>query len=212
MDQADIVVALFGSRIGQATATALSGTAEEIQRASDGGKPVHVYFSGAGHPADVDVEQLAQLREFQRNLGGLYGTFTTLDDLKFKVWTAIDSDLDAMLTTAPADDGNYPSGVDFLAQTGSERLPKTNSKGQIRYETRRWVDLTNRGDRDAENVRVEAEGEDAHFFVMWGDPITIQHGQTRKVPVTFTMATGRHPQLRVTWTEGGDDHSRVFDI
>ena len=45
VDDADIVIALFDSRLGQATADAVSGTAEEIQRAVDAGKHVHVWFS-----------------------------------------------------------------------------------------------------------------------------------------------------------------------
>lgn len=43
-DGADIVIALFDSRLGQATADAVSGTAEEIQRAIEAGKHVHVWF------------------------------------------------------------------------------------------------------------------------------------------------------------------------
>ena len=44
VDDADIVLALFDSRLGQATAAAVSGTAEEIKRAVDAGKHVHVWF------------------------------------------------------------------------------------------------------------------------------------------------------------------------
>ena len=43
VDRADII-ALFDFRLGQATEQAVSGTAEEIQRANAAGKPVHVYF------------------------------------------------------------------------------------------------------------------------------------------------------------------------
>ncbi len=39
VDDADIVIALFDSRLGQATAEAVSGTAEEIRRAVDAGNP-----------------------------------------------------------------------------------------------------------------------------------------------------------------------------
>lgn len=41
VDQSDIVIAIFYHRLGSATARAVSGTAEEIQRALDLGKAVH---------------------------------------------------------------------------------------------------------------------------------------------------------------------------
>lgn len=44
VDKSDIVIALFDSKLGMATPRAVSGTAEEIERAMDAGKPVHVWF------------------------------------------------------------------------------------------------------------------------------------------------------------------------
>ncbi len=44
LDSADIVVALFDSRLGRATEDAVSGTAEEIQRADVAGKQVPSTF------------------------------------------------------------------------------------------------------------------------------------------------------------------------
>lgn len=47
VDDSDIVFALFGGRLGSPTPDAISGTAEEIDRALELGKPVHLYFSTA---------------------------------------------------------------------------------------------------------------------------------------------------------------------
>ena len=58
VDGADIVVALFGSRLGSPTPDAVSGTVEEIERAVNSGKPVHLFFSRAPLPHDVDTAQL----------------------------------------------------------------------------------------------------------------------------------------------------------
>ncbi len=63
VNKADIIVALFDTRLGRATHDAVSGTAGEIKRADDAGKPVHVYFSEEALPRDVDAEQLTALRE-----------------------------------------------------------------------------------------------------------------------------------------------------
>jgi hypothetical protein len=51
VDRADIVVAFFDSRLGTSTGVDVSGTAEEINRAVDMGKPVHVYFSDEPLPS-----------------------------------------------------------------------------------------------------------------------------------------------------------------
>jgi hypothetical protein len=100
--------------------------------------------------------------------------------------------------------------VDFLVQPASERLPKTDSRGRLTHEIKRWVELTNRGDVDAENVVVEAPPE-ARFWLHWAGPTTIQRGQMRKVPVTYSMATSK-AAIVVKWTELGTEHSRQFDI
>lgn len=55
IDDADVVFALFDSRLGTPTPDAISGTAEKINRAVELGKPVHVYFSTAPLPRDIAV-------------------------------------------------------------------------------------------------------------------------------------------------------------
>jgi hypothetical protein len=69
VDDADIVIALFDGRLGQATADAVSGTAEEIQRAIDAGKHVHVWFSNEPIGRDTDPEQLAALKKIPNRPG-----------------------------------------------------------------------------------------------------------------------------------------------
>jgi hypothetical protein len=209
VDDADIVIALFGSRLGQETARDLSGTAEEMNRAHGAGKPVHPFFSDGPLPRDVDTDELNRLRDFQKKLEGLYSTFANPGELRNKVWQAIEHDI-AKLQQDIDQPVETKGGVDFLVQPASERLPKTDSRGRLTHETRRWIELTNRGDVDAENVVVEA-APDASFWLHWAGPTTIQHGQMRKVPVTYSMATSR-AAIVVRWTESGAEHSRQFDI
>ena len=66
--QSDIVIALFGSKLGTPTPAHVSGTVEEITEAEGKGVPVHIYFSTAPLPHDVDTEQLEGLRTFKREL------------------------------------------------------------------------------------------------------------------------------------------------
>lgn len=95
VDSCDIVVAVFDSRLGTATDSAVSGTAEEIMRASAAGKPVHVWFSNEVIPRDADLDQLQRLRAFQAQLQtqGLLGSYTSADDLLFQVRNALEHDL-----------------------------------------------------------------------------------------------------------------------
>lgn len=209
VDDADIVIALFGSRLGQSTTRDLSGTAEEMNRAHTAGKPVHPFFSEEPLPRDVDVDELTRLRDFQSKLEGLYSTFANAGELRTMVWRAVEHDV-AQLQHDIDQPVETKGGVDFLVQPASERLPKTDSRGRLRHETERWVELTNRGDVDAENVVVEAAPE-ANFWLHWPGPSTVQHGQMRKVPVTYSMATSR-AAIVVSWTEAGEQRSKQFDI
>lgn len=96
VDRADIVLALFDSRLGIATADAVSGTAEEIERAHAAGKPVHVWFSEEPIPRGADLDQLRALEGFKETLTplGLLGTYSSPDDLAYRVRQAIESDLE----------------------------------------------------------------------------------------------------------------------
>lgn len=95
VDQADVVVAIFDSRLGSDTGVDVSGTAEEIHRAAASGKPVHVYFSGEPIPRNVDLRQLAALRAFQEELQseGLLGHYQDPADLSGQVELAIEQDI-----------------------------------------------------------------------------------------------------------------------
>ncbi|WP_218017260.1 nucleoside 2-deoxyribosyltransferase, partial [Rhodococcus marinonascens] len=98
VDSCDIVVAVFDSRLGTATDTAVSGTAEEITRAAEAGKPVHVWFSSEAIPRDADLDQLQRLRDFkaQLQMQGLLGSYTGADDLMFQVRNTLEHDLDSL--------------------------------------------------------------------------------------------------------------------
>ncbi|WP_304324913.1 DUF4062 domain-containing protein [Corynebacterium frankenforstense] len=83
LDGSDIVIAIFGSRLGSPTENSLSGTVEEIKRAIDAGKPVHLYFFKGASPNDVDVNQLDGLRKFKKRMQGrgLFGEYEDVDTL-----------------------------------------------------------------------------------------------------------------------------------
>jgi hypothetical protein len=98
VDDADIVIAVFDSRLGQATKGAVSGTAYEIERTSEAGKPVHVYFSDEPISRTADPEELLRLKEFRKEMESkaLLGVYSDPTDLGHQVREAIELDLTRM--------------------------------------------------------------------------------------------------------------------
>lgn len=92
VDTADIVLAVFDARLGSPAAVAISGTAEEIFRAHDACKPMHVWFSREGLPREIDVDQVRRVQEFERTLRsqGLHVSFDSPEDLANKVRDAVE--------------------------------------------------------------------------------------------------------------------------
>ncbi|QAV69737.1 DUF4062 domain-containing protein [Salinibacterium sp. UTAS2018] len=215
LDSADVVIALFGSRLGSPTADAVSGTVEEIGKASDGGKPVHVYFSTEPLPYDVDTKQLEGLRVFKEQIqtAGLYGEFSNPSQLEHEVWKAIEHDLASMALDGPVAAATAKPSVEFEVQPGSEAYVKYNSKGVPKNATRRWIDVTNVGTTDAEGVTFQTAGEHGGFWIGADDEPTIVHkGQTRRIGIELMLVAGAQRIVRVTWVEDGEEKSKDFHI
>ena len=87
-DKADILIALFWTRLGTDTGVAESGTVEEIMEFHHTGRPVKLYFSdaqvGPGIMADqkalAEFNRLDQFKKKAQSLG-LYGSYTNVADL-----------------------------------------------------------------------------------------------------------------------------------
>jgi hypothetical protein len=83
VDDCDILIGAFWSRLGTATPVAPSGTAEEIERLRSKGKNVLLYFSEAPLPQSHDPEQWRMLKDYQQTLrkDTLYWNFSTPEEL-----------------------------------------------------------------------------------------------------------------------------------
>lgn len=69
VDDCDLLIGCFWTRIGSPTGEEESGTIEEIKRVSSSGKPVMLYFSKRGKdPSQIDLEQLKKLNEFKESI------------------------------------------------------------------------------------------------------------------------------------------------
>ncbi|MEZ0272329.1 MAG: hypothetical protein ACAH18_09565 [Methylophilaceae bacterium] len=86
----DILIAVFGLRLGSPTGEARSGTVEEIQTFIQLGKPVMVYFSNKPVPPNEyqkNAQQFAELCAFKEECmkNGLIEHYASTDELRSKV-------------------------------------------------------------------------------------------------------------------------------
>ncbi len=198
VDRADIVVALFHSRVGAPTPRAESGTVEEIDRAEARGVPVHVYFAELPYPYGVDPDELKRLQYFRESIQqrGLLGRYASADDLTAKVRTALEHDVARLV----------------LARSVGESLD-TDAVGpravlRARYESRgRGADqliIENVGDGPAENVEIAVEpiGEGRAPDLVGYTPIeTLLPQAAYAILVAVSMGTAAQWRVRMRWQE-----------
>lgn len=214
VDGADIVVALFGSRLGSPTREAVSGTVEEIERAVNSGKPVHLYFSKAPLPHDLDTSQLDGLRQFKQEISerGLLGEFDDARQLESQIWAAIELDL-AKMDHSVRESRGSSIGVKFHVDSRKESLQKGLDKnGNMKYQTKRWCEITNIGDRAAESVTFECQAASGVMQILSKQqPITLEPGASWKVPVFYSAGT-YGSKLTIRWVEDSEGCSKTFDV
>lgn len=216
LDSADIVFALFGSRLGSPTTESVSGTVEEIEGATSRDVPVHLYFSTAPLPHDVDVRQVEGLRTFKGEIQarGLYGEYANPTELTVKVWQSIEHDLASMnlnAVTSPA--AAVTTEITWLVQPGEEKFVDYDFKGLPSSRTRQWLDVTNRHPtKDALEVRFSANEEESGIYLEVPEtPVTVHAGQTKRL--VFGYAYGDEaPKVTVSWLEDGEEKSREFFV
>lgn len=212
LDDADILVALFDSRLGRATQKAVSGTAEEIQRANDAGKPVHVYFSEEPLPRDVNSKQLAALRKFKASLesSGLFGSYASPEDLGYQVRNAIEHDLDRLSLGAVTARRPAEEHAVLRAEYKFDREPHTASGKTRMRTTRERFEVWNHGVVTAERVRVSVEAVgDGGAPWLHGTEIEpdILPGTHYDYLTMLSAETAPACQVVLTWNEGDDEQS-----
>ena len=87
LQDADLLVGMFWTRLGTPTKSYASGAVEEIEEHLKAGKPAMLYFSSAPAALDsVDPDQYRALKEFRDSCKprGLFETYTDVDDFRRK--------------------------------------------------------------------------------------------------------------------------------
>ena len=85
LDEADIVIGIFGTRIGTPTEEYVSGTVEEIKKHVAAGKTAKIYFSDVPiAPSAVNAAQYASVQKFREECQstGLYATFSSHEQFR----------------------------------------------------------------------------------------------------------------------------------
>jgi len=87
LKDADIVIAIFGTRIGTPTEEYVSGTVEEIKEHVAAGKTAKIYFSDVPvPPSSVNAAQYASVQKFKEECQttGLYARFDSIPEFRSK--------------------------------------------------------------------------------------------------------------------------------
>lgn len=198
VDLADVVVALFHSRLGSPTPRDKSGTAEEIRRAHELGLPVHVYFSTEPHATGVDAVELQRLRDFRERTEskGLVGEFTSRSDLTEKVRTALEHDVRAL---APPATGRPPGEPE-------PARPQAQLRAQFDRESDRLiVENTGSGPADDVHVEIEAVHDGRAPDLLAYTPIErLLPNADYRFLVSVTSGVAMHWRIKMRWNEAGE--------
>ncbi len=88
LENSDLLIGIFWTRIGSPTGESISGSVEEIEKHVESGKPAMLYFSNTPvRPDSIDQEQYEELKKFKKDCydKGLVETFDSIDDLRQKL-------------------------------------------------------------------------------------------------------------------------------
>ncbi len=65
VENSDLLINIFGSRIGSPTGKAISGFIEEIEEHLKAGKDVMVFFKHSSDPYEIDMDQFKKVKDFR---------------------------------------------------------------------------------------------------------------------------------------------------
>lgn len=207
VDQADVVVAIFDSRLGTHTGVDVSGTAEEINRAIDLGKPVHIYFSNEDLPRTTDPDQLSAMRDFQSELQtrGLLGEYTDPRDLAGQVRNALQHDIEKHGWSEQSPTVSRASGARLMWRHDHVKEQKgLDRKNQMTYRTKtNQLVVRNDGEAAAEDLEFEVTelGEMVVRLDKPEHPVRL-HPQSELSWLCIPIRSGTI-SIYAKWSEGG---------
>jgi hypothetical protein len=88
LENSDLLIGIFWTRVGTPTGDSISGSVEEIEQHVKSGKPAMLYFSNTPvSPDSIEQKQYKELKKFKKDCykKGLVETFESIDDLRTKL-------------------------------------------------------------------------------------------------------------------------------
>ena len=88
VEKSDLMICIFGTRLGSPTDTEISGTVEEIKEHRKAGKDVMVFFKmSVDDISSVDLQQLQKIRDFKESIKNdvLWQEFSDVKDFEHKL-------------------------------------------------------------------------------------------------------------------------------
>src|SRR5262245_19521268 len=123
VDQCDLLVGIFWTRIGSPTGLADSGTLEEIERVGKAGKPIMLYFSRVEiDPERIDLSQIEKLKKFRENTypKGLVENYKKVIEFRDKFAKQLELKIRDLQRSDAS--GDVPVSLEFLSlETGESQ-------------------------------------------------------------------------------------------
>lgn len=152
VQDSDLLVGLFWTRLGTATGAAVSGTAEEIEQFVESGRPVMLYFSQTPiEPDKLDIEQFTKLKKFKEEmrLRGLTEAYSGSIDFRQKFTRQLALNLNNLIETLAEkqkSEGKEPSKKTKEAQKSAvDNLSKLSDE-EVQQYLLKAISATSRDD------------------------------------------------------------------
>lgn len=201
VDDSDVLIGMFWTRLGTPTTTSVSGTAEELQRFLDADKPAALFKSRK--PADLDTvdhDQFAALKSFlhaQRG-NGLVLDFQTPEELAALVEQSLTRFVRERFSALPVP--AVPPRPTSVADVRAEH---------IGYGSDHRVVIQNVGTGEARAVTIEtkdANGGDGTWELIESDRLVdfLPSGGTYQYLAALDMASPSRVNCMVRWVNPDD--------
>lgn len=212
VEHCDFIVATFWTRLGTPTGEAESGTAEEIEKFRNAGKPVMLYFSSSPVvPESIDQSQYSSLLEYRNKLQdeGLYHPYQNIAEFRVQ----FQQHLSAQMTNILSENPSNRSPEEKKNEEDQNQL--NIFKNQLAEFTRR-LEIEWSSERDSEPVTID-EGK----YVMQRALDEILHFRSMVVEDKNEVVTGIFEdiakQLRIMarhrlYLDGGKSFKEFWEI
>jgi hypothetical protein len=196
VETSDVLIGIFGTRLGSPTATNVSGTAEEIQHFVETDRPATVYFSNERVAIDdVDADQLSALQVFRKVLRtrGLLGEYDSEQSLHMQVYS--------YLVRTVRERFREEADVAAAGEAGrSPQAARVVAALVYRGDRERYIELTNEGNAEARDVTVstEPESDGSAWTIIGGDEAIQFLRQSASLRLHLALSLGSAPRVTCT--------------